>query len=238
MEEDIPPIPDDFFSKASVEIALMSASYVPISASLELDPCPLPSLPCPSSPSSPSPAPLYPADLSDHLPRRNFRRCPLSHFTRKTGRRPKQEYFIAMLVRGLRKAIRRTAKGGDCGPCCGLFAVLRDEERTAWKWQRFQHKVRPLLGFIDTECLATEAHPSFNKQYIRHFYDSPYVRVAHFYFIDLIFSASPDLLATALKIHCCEGAHSETCERLWERLRDYADWWMLKEVGLDPFREI
>lgn len=237
MDEDIPPIPEDFFSKASVEIALISACSLPISASLELELCPLSSPSCPGSPLQEAICPENDCpDPLKRLPKRKQSKCPLSHFTRKAGRPPKTEYFIAMLVRGLKKAIKRAEEGGQ-GPCCGLFEVLGN----SGKWQRFQRQVEPLLRYIDTASLgsrSTKGSISFSKQCLRSFYDSPYVRIAHFYFIDLVFSASPDLLVAALKIQCCEGIHSEACERLWGRLRDYATWWMLKEVGLDPFREI
>ena len=176
---------------------------------------------------------------SDPFPRRCLRRCPLTAFKGKTGRAPKHEYFVAMVIRGLKKAIKKAGDILTNRPCCGIFSLLKDKEK-AEKWQQFYRKVTTFHRYIDVKALCTTVsctQPSFNKQFIRRFYDSPYVRVAHLYFIDMIFSASPEELAAAWKISCCEGGHSEACIHLWQQLRDYAAFWMIKEVGLDPYLE-
>lgn len=176
---------------------------------------------------------------SDPFPRRCLRRCPLAAFKGKTGRAPKHEYFVAMLIRGLKKAIKKAGDILTNRPCCGIFSLLKDKEK-AVKWQQFYRKIAPFYRYIEVKTLCATvsgAQPSFNKQFIRSFYDSPYVRVAHFYFINMIFSANPEELAAAWKINCCEGGHSEECVQLWQQLSDYAAFWMIKEVGLDPYLE-
>ena len=175
--------------------------------------------------------------------------CPLLWFRNKKGMAPKHEYFMAMLIRAMKKGIRSFSTGRDY-PSGGVFTVMKNNKRAEAKWAEFHRELGPYRDLL-LPASRTEAGPatdgktkrnpetaifsSFNKAYIQHFYDNAWIRIAHYYFTEAIFEASPKTLSAAMKISCCAGDHSGKCERLWAHLKHYAQTKVIEEVGLLPF---
>jgi hypothetical protein len=176
--------------------------------------------------------------------------CPLPHFLTIKGAAPKHEYFVAMLIRSFRKATRSATRCGKHCPQGGLFNVLRLNKAALLKWSEFVSQMEHLSLHIEhivrnEACLNPDERnrenggesmfKSFNKQFIHNFFDSPYVRIAFYYYSEFLFAVGPAELCSALKYKCCDGDHTSECSGLWALLKEYTQDSMMKEIDLDPF---
>ena len=148
-----------------------------------------------------------------------------------------------MMIRGLKKAIKVAIRHPTVVPKSGLLRMTEGSVQTEERWQEFVRVVGGMEEFVEEyarteiggKSTETGGFSSFNKRFVRHFYESPYVRVAHFYFSEWLFSGEPRLLCLALKLSCCDGEHSSSCLHKWQALKHYVTSTVLTEVNLLPF---
>ena len=103
---------------------------------------------------------------------------PLCQFLKRGAKPPKHEYYLAMMARALKKAIR-VAFTSDNLPTGGIFNHLHAVREAVLKWNEFRAMVLEhptLLHFARTEAgpaidgkskrsLEDSHFPSFNKHF-------------------------------------------------------------------------
>lgn len=187
------------------------------------------------------------------LKRRGIKRGnnPLPTFASKSSKPPKHEYYLAMIIRALKKGVRVANSSGNTIPSSGVFKHLSKNPKAERKWAVFgdyvvQHpELKPAAkteagpntdGKSKRSAEADSEFPSFNKKYIQHHFSSRAVRTAHYYITEVMFEGSCEQRCERMRFRCHQGGmHTEECEMKWKDLKTYTQDGMVREVGWEPF---
>jgi hypothetical protein len=178
-------------------------------------------------------------------------KVPKTSSSSKPAKPPKHEYYLAMLIRACKKAVRIATSCNSTIPSGGLFKHLHKNPEATRKWANFEAYVlqHPELAPVaETKSgPATDGKSkrpteedsefsSFNKKYIQHHFSSEAVRTAHYYFTEMVFEGNCDQLCESMKFKCHQrGTHTKECEKKWRELKTYTQDGMIREVGWEPF---
>ena len=181
----------------------------------------------------------------------SFVKAPKAAKPSKTLKHPKHEYYLAMMIRACKKAVRIAYSCNSTIPSGGLFKHLYKNPEAVRKWANFEEYVLQhpeLMPVAKTEAgPATDGKSkrlteedsefhSFNKKYIQHHFTQEAVRTAHYYCTEMIFEGNCDQLCESMKFKChLRGTHTKECEKKWRGLKTYTQGGMIREVGWEPF---
>jgi hypothetical protein len=198
------------------------------------------------------PAPLARrAIIRGNNPLVSFVKVPKTFKSSKIPKPPKHEYYLAMIIRACKKAVRIANACSSTIPSGGLFKHLYKNPEAVRKWANFEEYVLKhpeLVPVAETKSgPATDGKSkrpteedsefsSFNKKYIQHHFSSEAVRTAHYYFTEMVFEGNCDQLCESMKFKCHQrGTHTKECEKKWRELKTYTQDGMIREVGWEPF---
>lgn len=160
---------------------------------------------------------------------------------------PKKEYFRCQHVRALKKSIRQIRTGKI--PGASIHKVNRSKASQMHTWDEMKNYYLRNKEELDTLAETTSgpmtdgrsrreegsvnvnAARSYNDNFISYFFSFDSIRIYNGLFADLVYDCTPEEICTKMKkTRCCKGPHTEECEGIWRKVRDYAKKGMWKEL--------
>lgn len=160
---------------------------------------------------------------------------------------PKKEYFRCQHIRALKKSIRQIRTGKI--PGASIHKVIRSKASHMHTWDEMKNFYLRNKEELDRLAETTSgpmtdgrsrreegsvdvnAAKSYNDSFISYFFSFDSIRIYNGLFTDLVYDCTPEEICIKMKkTRCCKGPHTEECEGVWRKVRDYAKKGMWKEL--------
>lgn len=169
-------------------------------------------------------------------------------FKTSKGKPLKKEYVRISIIRRHKKEMRKfLSKPKKPNKTCATIDSAIPE------WEKFVRHLETNASVLQ-EVSLTEAGPkteartkrekrliqtekSHNNTFCIRYFSSDPTKESFYYFIDYLFAdLNSENLCVKLKIQCCQSqTHSEMCTELWLKLKDFFQFWMIRDVNLAGF---
>lgn len=167
-----------------------------------------------------------------------------------TPKPPKKEYLRCKIIRGHKRAMRQIIKGKT--PKATLHKFSINDSRSLEVWRCLKALIDLNSGLF-MDCSNTVSGPktdgqakrknsegfekSFNIAFCSNYFSHEKVRESYYYYIQLLFTSfNLTDLCEKFNFKCCKGdPHKIICVEKWVMLKEYLEYYLIKELDLEPF---